>query len=157
VPFSESFGSVTSEKDRPSFKGTRAKALPFTPSVQHARNTDMMILCEECNRHLLFSKRRLTLSECKLLESILEDIAYTCGASLEDLDLPGNLSNVVVKDHRCGDAIEKLYYSANYENIYSIYCANTNDLIVDEVDSYPICTSCAEVHQPIKQRKTKDK
>jgi len=36
VPFSESFSSVISEKDRPLFKGTRAKALSFTPSVQHA-------------------------------------------------------------------------------------------------------------------------
>ena len=158
VPFSEAFGSVTSEKDRPSFKGTRTKTLSFTPSVQHARNTDTMILCEECNMwRLLFSKRKLTLSEHTQLESILEDVVYTCGASLEDLDLPGNLANVVVKDHKCGDAIEKLYYSANHEDI-CIYCATTDDLSVEEENSsYPICSSCAEVHQPIKRRKTKDK
>jgi len=42
VPFSTSFGSVTSEKDQPSFKGTKVKALSFTPSVQHACNTEFV-------------------------------------------------------------------------------------------------------------------
>jgi len=64
---------------------------------------------------------------------------------LEDLDLPRNLSNVVVKDHRCGDATEKLYY----EDV-CIYCASTDDLTAEEMESYPICNSYAEVHRPIK-------
>ena len=43
----------------------------------------------------------------------MKDVVYTCGASLEDLDLPGNRL-VVVKDHRRGDAIEKLLLFSKY-------------------------------------------
>ena len=40
------------------------------------------------------NERKLTLSEHTQLESILEDVVYTCGASLEDLDL-GNLVTII--------------------------------------------------------------
>ena len=40
--------------------------------------------------------------------------------------------------HQCGDAIERLYYSAGYEDIY-IFCATTSDLVQSLPDSvYPV-------------------
>ena len=35
------------------------------------------------------------------------------------LDLPDCLSTVVIHNHQCGDAIERLYYSAGYEDYAS--------------------------------------
>ena len=75
------------------------------------------------------------------LQSIL-DVPYTCGASLEDLDLPESLQGVVIRDHCCEDTIEQLYYSAGYENI-CIFCAATCDLVENLPSSVcPLCTSC---------------
>lgn len=73
---------------------------------------------------LVFSKRKLSVGERSTLQSILEDVSYTCGASFDDLSLPESLSCVVVRDHRCGDVIEALYYSAGFEDI-CVHCAAT--------------------------------
>ena len=44
------YGTVTSEEHRPSLQKppARSEILPFSASVEHARNTNMMIQCEEC-------------------------------------------------------------------------------------------------------------
>ena len=54
VPFSLAFGSETTEKGCPSFKGSKAKKLSCTPSVQHVHNTNTMIQCEECDMWRLY-------------------------------------------------------------------------------------------------------
>ena len=65
------------------------------------------------------SKRKLSAAERASLQVMLEDISYTCGASLDELDLPDRLSTVVIHNHQCGDGTERLYYSAGYEKIYA--------------------------------------
>ena len=37
---------------------------------------------------LVFSKKKLSTAARTTLQSLLEDVSYTCGASLEDLHLP---------------------------------------------------------------------
>lgn len=160
LSFQKAFTSSTTEKDRPSLKGKKAaKGISFSPSVQHARNTDTMVQCEECNMwRLVFSKKKLSAVARNTLASILEDVSYTCGASLEDLDLPDSVASVEIRNHQCGDAIEKLYYSAEYEDI-CIYCAASMDLVTSLPEStyYPICSSCHEDKQPISRKKSKTK
>ena len=155
MPFAKAFTLNTTEQDRPSLKGKKAaKPLSFSPSVQHARNTDTMVQCDECCMwRLVFSKRKLSVSARNTLQTILEDVSYTCGASLDDLDLPDSLSSVVVRSHQCGDAIERLYYSAGYEDI-CIFCATASHLVQSLPDSvYPICSSCQETNQPVHKRR----
>ena len=90
-----------------------AKPLSFSPSVQHAKNTDTMIECEECNKKKLSAAARTT-------QSLLEDVSYTMWSiPVEDLHLLMGIQ-VVIRDHRYGDPIEKLYYSAGYEDICCI-------------------------------------
>ena len=36
---------------------------------------------------LLYSRRKLAVSERKALQRVLEDVTYTCGAQLQDLEL----------------------------------------------------------------------
>ncbi len=113
-----------------------------------------MIQSEECDVwRLVFSKKKLSVAARTTLQSILEEVSYTCGASLEDLDLPESLRQVVIRDHRCGDSIEKLYYSAGYEDI-CIFFAATSDLVEDLPSSaYPICDSCNAKKEPLQKKK----
>ena len=48
-----------------------------------------MLQCEECDLwRLIFSKRKLTVRDKAELQAILDDVAFTCGATLDTLDLP---------------------------------------------------------------------
>ena len=154
LPFDQAFTRDTTEQDRPSLKGkTKAKPLSFSPSVQHINNTGTVIQCDECNMwRLIFSKRKLSVAARNTLQSVLEDVSYTCGASLEDLALPDSLSSVVIRDHRCGDRMEVLYYSAAFEDI-CIHCAATTDLVTGSESSYPICTVCLQTKEPVNKRR----
>ena len=107
----------------------------------------------ECNIwRLVFSKKKLSAAARTTLQSLLEDVSYTCGASLEDLHLPMGIQ-VVIWDHRCGDPIEKLYYSVGYEDI-CIFCAASGDLVVPS-SAYHICPTCATTKEPVQKRKKK--
>ena len=61
--FEDVYGTKTSEEHRPSLqkKPVNQKTLPFSASVQNARNTNIMIQCKECEMwRLVYSKVKLT-------------------------------------------------------------------------------------------------
>ena len=102
-----------------------------------------MLQCDECAMwRLLYSKFKLTKKERTDLQAAIEDVSFTCGAPLQDLQLPGHLSEVYARQLSCGEPIEKLYYTAKYSHI-CIYCADTVDLPVLE-DKYPQCHACQD-------------
>ena len=81
--------------------------LSFSPSKQHVLNVDTIVQCEECNMwRLLFSRKKLSVCDKKQLQDILADTAYTCGATLEEIDLPDNLKSVMVCVHNCYDPVK---------------------------------------------------
>ena len=43
------------------------------------------------------------------MQQVIEDVSFTCGAPLQDSELPGRLNEVL----SCGDPIEKLYYNSD--------------------------------------------
>ena len=143
LPFEEVFGRPTSEEHRPSLHAKKQKkTLPFSASVQHIKNVDMMLLCEECEMwRLLYSKKKLKAEDRCLLTLQLEDLAFSCGALLQDLDLPAPLNEVYVRSVNCFDPIEKLYYSAGYEPI-CIYCAGQVASATESRKFYPQCIHC---------------
>jgi len=53
----ELLGSNTDESHRPSLqkKAKRTKTLPFTASLQHVKNVDPMLQCDECSMWRLLS------------------------------------------------------------------------------------------------------
>ena len=88
------YGNFTSEEHRPSKQGRngKRKTLPFSASVQHIKNVDVMVMCEECEIwRLLYSKSKLNRAERLALQSALRDVTYTCGAQIQDLELSGSL------------------------------------------------------------------
>ena len=93
IPFAKVFTLNTTEQDPSSLKGKKAaKPLSYSLSVQHARNTVMIILFSVmsalCMWRVVFSKRKQSVAAHSTLQAILEDVSYTCGASLDNLDFP---------------------------------------------------------------------
>ena len=66
--------------------------------------------------------------------------SYSCGAKLEDLDLGEEFKNVEIRDHACGDMIEKLFYSAGLEPT-CIYCGI--EQLFTSSEQYPQCEACS--------------
>ena len=154
-PFNDVYGQEEpNEKHRPSLQLRKKKASSFSTSQQHVKNIGVLVQCEECDKwRLLFCKHKLTHQEVTDLQSILEDVSYSCGTAFEDVEMSGRLSNVFV-DHDCTDGIEKLYYSCGFEAI-CVYCAS-EDLEDTHRDS-PFLPQCQECTQSHKQRIRKPK
>ena len=85
MKFNDLLGTKTDEYHRPSLlkMSKRKKTLPFSASVQHVKNVDIMLQCDECNMwRLLYAKFKLTKQEQANLQLRLNDVSFTCGAQL---------------------------------------------------------------------------
>ena len=58
----------------------------------------------------LQQKKKLKKSECRQLELSLDGLSFTCGSSLQELNLPFPLDQVYLCSLRCFDPVEKLYF-----------------------------------------------
>ena len=148
LSFSDVFNSVTTEEHRPSFKKSATsksrvkRKLPFYASVQHVRNSQLIVQCVECNMwRIIFAKYKLSQHQRNYLQLILDDHMYTCGTSLSELNLPEEYNYVEIRDHDCYDPIERLYYSAKNEPI-CIYCGECQPYTSD--NQYPQCDDCSD-------------
>lgn len=156
------FKTATTEEHRPSRsrKKTKGKTLPFRASVQHVRNTQMMLQCEECCMwRLVYAKRKLKAEEKVQLDRSLSDMQFSCGAQLQDADIPPNLQDVVfVRELSCDEPIEKLYYAAKFADI-CVHCASPVSSWSDREKYYPQCDGCAGKipieNEKFKKRKNK--
>ena len=151
-PFEESYKMKTSEKDCPSLSNAKkAKALPFVPSSRHVQNVNVMVQCEQCDLwRLLYSKRKLTLQERQQLQTLFEDLSYSCGATLQELDLPDSLSCTHALEHNCYDPVEPLYYVAGFDPI-CVYCGSEEVQDSSTSESCPTC-DCCQVKDPINRK-----
>ena len=128
----------------------RSKTLPFVASVQHVRNANLMVMCKECDMwRLLYSPHKISAPERQKLSAALDDYSFTCAASLSALNLDGMLSEVCVRELKCYDLVEKLYYSMKYEPI-CIYCCGNENFVEKEL-CYRQCRKC-EKQPPIRKR-----
>ena len=54
----------------------------------------------------------------------MNGLSFSCGAQLQDSDLPDSVEEIVfVRKLACEDPIEKLYYSAQFEDIICVHCS----------------------------------
>ena len=123
LTFSEVFGKPTTEKHRPSATKKRPKkSVPIPTSVQHAKNTNLMVQCKECSMwQLVYSARKLSVRNRRMLQSKLDEYAFSCGAELTDLELGEEFPEVYVHQLMCYDPTECLYFSIGYPPI-CVYC-----------------------------------
>ena len=108
--FSEAFGNETTEEAMSSLKTSkdRRHKIPFNPVKQHASNTGLIIECNECSKpRLVYIAKRLTEPEKKLFNRIMNDMMYTCEATLVEFKDPSNPSN------RWYDILDKCFVRAN--------------------------------------------
>ena len=143
--FDEVHGTDTSEECRPSLNTPKSKSLPFYASVQHVKNSGMMLLCDECGMwRLIYATRKLLASEKKLLDHALNGLSFSCGSPLQEADLPEELRSIVfVRGLQCHDPVETLYYSAKYEDI-CVYCSQ--NMLADSATTeyFPQCEECEQ-------------
>ena len=95
--FDQLLGTPTDGSFRPSLQKAK-KTLPFSASIQHVKNVDMMLQCKECSMwRLLYSRYKLRCQEKTQLKAAVEDLSFTCGAPLQDIDLSGHLNDVYTR------------------------------------------------------------
>ena len=74
VPFESAYGTATSKEHQPSLykHSKKHKTLPFIASIQHVKNTNLMIQCEECGMwRLVNAKKKLSAHWRRVLEKTL--------------------------------------------------------------------------------------
>ena len=139
--FEEVYGTETSEDCRPS-KQAKPKKLLFYASVQHVKNSGLMLKCEECGMwRFLYASRKLSAWEKKVVEASLDGLSFSCGSQLKevDLDLPNDLLSVIfVRDLQCTNPVEALYYSADNVDI-CVHCCADIELNKTPKEYYPQC------------------
>ena len=72
-PFDDVHGTETSEEYGPSLRqrAQREKSLPFCSTLQHVKNSGMMLMCDECGMwHLIYATRKLWARKKQLLKVI---------------------------------------------------------------------------------------
>ncbi len=145
MAFEEVYDTETTEKHRPSSvkKSSKHCSLPFHGKLQHVKNANLMIECEECGMwRLVYALRKLNSIQRSSLQNSLSGMSFSCGAPLQELDIAPELCDLVcVRTLACGDPIEFLYYTAKYEPI-CIYCAQS----IDNYDSASIRTILSVNH-----------
>ena len=151
--FSEVYGTKTSEEHRPSLTSkSPKKTVPFPTSVQHAKNTNIMVMCEECDMwRLVYCQTKLSSEQREYLQSQLDHHSFSCGADLSNLELHSDFPFIYVRNLKCNDLVERLYYSAKYSPI-CIYCAA--DVPVNTPHTYPQCQDCTDMNRPLINKKS---
>ena len=143
--YADVYGTTTDESHHPSLqrRSKKVKTLPFASTLKYVKNVDMMLECEHCGRwRLLYCQQKLTKQERESLQEALADVSFTCGAPLQELELPGKLANVYVRDISCEEPIERLYYTAMYPPICVYWAHSVSDKSNSEF--YPQCPSCGD-------------
>ena len=84
-PFSDIWGSVTTEKDRPSLSSrksgsTSLEGVSFTAKAETVR---AVIVCDECDKpRCLHAAKKLTDEQKHLVTALQQDYHYICGAPI---------------------------------------------------------------------------
>ena len=164
--FDEVYGTLTSERDRPSLKSDVEKkghGIPFSPNAQTARK---LILCSECLKpRVIYAQHKLSYRDELFLDRVFYSYLYSCGSSFSGLeeDICGSdhssvkelISRVHVHQNlTCEVPIEIPYYSSLMFALVCTHCgcewSNSED------GKYPLCGYCKKQGlSPLLKRKRK--
>ena len=144
--FDELYGKPTTETHRPSLQKTATKGygMPFSPTAQTAKNTKLLVECEECGKwRVLYSKHVLKKQQVQKIEQELERLDYSCGSVFTNIDADNDaLAQVLVrKNLTCSEPIEIPYYGVGHDLI-CFHCGTVDGLFDVLPDFYPICCEC---------------
>ena len=75
---------------------------------------------------LIYAAKKLTSKEKTVLNKVLDGMSFSCGADLQEANLPDALVGIVYVKKciaSCNEPIEKQYYAANFDDI-CVCCAS---------------------------------
>ena len=131
----------------PGCRQKSAKVLGYSPSEHRVQNAGVLVQCDESNKwRLIFSKRKLSAKKREQLQDVIQDVSYSCGASIDDLILPESLASIGIKKHSCSDHVEKLYYTFyGSDDPICIHCGSSTELTLPKSSElfYPYCRDSA--------------
>ena len=136
-------------------KDNQGHQLPFNPSAQTAKNTGLKVTCVDCFKpRLLHSQRKLKPDDVWWLDSLLEDMSYSRGSSIQEMD--GDrwdiLDRVFARANLvCNTPIELPYYTVGHVVICQ-HCGNDESLTVKD-GCYHICAECTRKKKTPKARR----
>ena len=59
----------------------------------------MMLVCGQCGMwRLVYAKRKLKTQECNRLQRALDDMSFSCGAALQDVEIPTEVADIVCQE-----------------------------------------------------------
>ena len=93
---------------------------------------------------LVYSVRKLSVRNRRILQSKLDEYAFSCGAELSDLELGEEFLKCMF-NNSCYDPIECLHYSAGYPPI-CVYCGEEQTESDINPQLNPQCKNCE--HKP---------
>ena len=138
------YGTNTTEVHRPSSskRSKKQKTLPFVASIQHIKNVNLMVQCEECGMwRIVYSKKKLSV---QLKKNSRESSTTSISAVVQVHQIwtyPKNSLMFISEIFEVKILLRSyIYYSMGYEPI-CIYCSLEEDLVISE-KYYPICASC---------------
>lgn len=124
-----------------------------------------MVTCEECDKpRCLHSAKKLSKKEFVDLQRALEDISYTCGATIQDFveNHEENPDHILLKVHarkdlQCQTPVEVPYYSSGIYPLLCCHCATSEELVSGEAarDIYATCSVCFDSKPRLLKRKRK--
>ncbi|CAH1269408.1 Hypp4174 [Branchiostoma lanceolatum] len=154
-PFTEVYGSETTEADRPSLKVSRTTGhgMPFSPT---AENTRAVVLCLDCNKpRTVHSQRALSVQQRDQLEQLREEAMYTCGVPWAPEAHPLGDICFVSRGLACSTPVDFHYFSARVKSralsilpLVCWKCGETETLPIapekkEEFQSvHPVCQVC---------------
>ena len=92
---------------------------------------------------LVYAKWKLKTQERNRLQWALDDMPFSCGATLQDAVIPTEVADVYVKKMHCHEPIEWLYYAAGF-NDTCVHCGAEVSPWSNKELYYPQCQDCAE-------------
>ena len=100
------------------------KMLPLYASVQHVKNAQLMVQCEECNMwRLVYSKYKLSVAERNQLQQLLNGHLFLFSWGQTSIFTSWRWIQGCRNQGSClwtGDTIEKLYYSAGFMYVFIV-------------------------------------
>ena len=153
-PFSEVYGSATTEQHRPSLKEVTQGNQTSSVCPTTAQNAKAVIVCTECFKPRVIYGKKLISNEMQEMTNLIADILFTCGSPLGH---EGDIFKKITVRHNidCSTPMEVSYYAASMANAPACYHCGAVEELNTSPNAYPICPECVRQKKQPKKKQGK--
>ena len=135
--------------------------MPFAPSAQVANCTKLVAQCTDCERwRFIYASKGISKEERNIAQRLFEDVFYSCGASIQDIEVGEDEENEVLKKLftstklTCILPMEIPYYSAFSNEPLCFHCGKCTNLVaLDDKKYFPLCAECERCKKPERRQR----